>query len=277
MRWLQKWFGKKPQAATTSPAPKQAAAGPAVAAPTPTAAGATTDAARALSALAMLLREQGHAVRADGAVLEVEGFVLRVVLDGLRNENGTWRSYTQIAASHPRLGDAPIVEYQFGYGDDAEQSLRRGFDGWYALDFVVLLDAQRETPQRCQVMHWSTDKAKDPATGTPLSARSYRVLFGPVQHFLGDPSRLADGEDPGFCDCCLFTQSLDAFIPLLQEGRLIPARLFVAREADGATTADCRINGEDYAPVRDALQRWAGQWTDRGFEWRKQYVIAQPV
>lgn len=231
----------------------------------------------ALSVLADLLRERGHVVTVGDGMLDVEGFVLRPWLDGIDDGNGLCRSYTQIAASHPQLGDEPIVEYQFGHGNDTGEALRRGFENWYMLDFVVLLDALRETPQHCKTMSWSADEAKDPSTGTPLSPCSYRVLFGPIHHFLGDPSRLAEGEDPGFCPCCLFTQSMDAFRPLLSQGRLIPARLFVSRQADGEIAADCRINGEDYAPVRDALARWAGEWTDRGLEWRKQYVIAQPV
>lgn len=231
----------------------------------------------ALSVLADLLREQGHVVTAGDGMLEVEGFVLRPWLDGIDDANGLCRSYTQIAASHPQLGDEPIVEYQFGHGDDTGQALRRGFENWYMLDFVVLLDALRETPQHCKTMSWSAGEAKDPSTGAPLSPCSYRVLFGPIHHFLGDPSRLAEGEDPGFCPCCLFTQSMEAFRPLLSQGRLIPTRLFVSRQADGEIAADCRINGEDYAPVRDALARWAGEWTDRGLEWRKQYVIAQPL
>ncbi|WP_257388871.1 DUF6348 family protein [Tahibacter caeni] len=236
-----------------------------------------TEAAAALPVLADLLREHGHAVTVGDATLGVEGFVLSLRLDGMENRNGHCRSDTQIAASHPQLGDTPIVEYQFGYGVDAEQALRRGFENWYLLDFVVLLDALHETPQRCQTMSWSADPANDPTTGAPTPPRNYRVLFGPVHHFLDDPSRLAEGEDPGFCDCCLFTRSLDAFKALLLQGRLIPARLFVMRQANGETDADCRINGEDYAPVREALARWAGDWTDRGLEWRKQYVIAQPV
>lgn len=242
-----------------------------------TATATATETAAALSALADLLRENGHVVTPGDAALEVDGFVLRPWLDGIENGNDRCRSYTRIAASHPRLGAEPIVEYQFGYGVDTAQALRRGFENWYQLDFVVLLDALRETPLHCKILSWSADEAKDPATGAPLSPGNYRVLLGPIQHFLGDPSRLAEGEDPGFCPCCLFTQSLAAFRPLLMQGRLIPTRLFVSRQDDGEIHADCRINGADYAPVRDELARWAGEWTDRGLEWRKQYVIAQPV
>jgi hypothetical protein len=41
--------------------------------------------------------------------------------------------------------------------------------------------------------------------------------------------------------------------------------------------ADCRVNGEDYGPGREALLRHIATWPDRGVEFRKQFVIMQTV
>jgi hypothetical protein len=39
--------------------------------------------------------------------------------------------------------------------------------------------------------------------------------------------------------------------------------------------ADCRVNGEDWSAGAEALRAYVTRWPDRGFEFRKQYVVIQ--
>lgn len=41
---------------------------------------------------------------------------------------------------------------------------------------------------------------------------------------------------------------------------------------NGAVTADCRINGEEYEPGKAALREYAATWHTE-FQMRKQYVV----
>ena len=264
MQWFKNLFQKP---AGTSAAPTAPIEAPAEAAPP-----------AELLALAAALREEGHDVetRADG--LQVAGFRVNAVLHETLPQGENQRCNTQTIVVHPQLGAEPIVEFQFGIGANAHEAMLNGFRVWCQLDFVVLLDAVRDTPETCQYMTWNSANAAEPAMAAANRLPgSYRVLFGPIQHFLADPSRLGEDEDPGFCPCCLFTESLQAFLPRLEQGGILPARLFVARDAEGRPIADCRINGDEYAPVQQALMEWTAKWAERGFEWRKQYVIALPI
>ena len=54
-------------------------------------------------------------------------------------------------------------------------------------------------------------------------------------------------------------------------------RLYAARDENGEPQADCRINGEDWEPGKEALRDYAGTWTPAGYEFRKQYVVLQTV
>ncbi len=231
-----------------------------------------------LRVLETVLREEGHVVEYGQDSLQISGLQVSVQLHDVYRDGANQRSVTQTFVTHERFGSKPLIEYQFGAGADTDEALRNGFRLWCQLDLVVLIDALRDTPETCRYMSWdASDVAKPMPDGGERPPHNYRVLFGPIQHFLADPGRLAPDEDPGFCPCCLFTQSFNAFLPLLREGGLIPARLFVARDANGEATADCRINGEEYPPVQKSLKHWVEKWQDRGFEWRKQYVLAVPI
>ena len=94
-----------------------------------------------------------------------------------------------------------------------------------------------------------------------------------VAHYAESPAPAQDEEHP-FCPCCLFTNSLDAFHGILRDGGYAAIRLYAARDANGEISADCRVNGEDYPAGQQALAEYVGTWPQRGFEFRKQLVIA---
>ena len=136
------------------------------------------------------------------------------------------------------------------------------------LDLPVLLDALRSKPENCTILEFEIP-AKD---GVPAQKR--RVVLGPVSHLVTRPAE-GEAEEHPFCPCCLFTRSGEVLKPKILDGRFYGVRLFAMRGQDGAPGADCRLNGEDWEPGKNALIEYVKSWPDRGVEFRKQYVIIQ--
>jgi hypothetical protein len=68
-----------------------------------------------------------------------------------------------------------------------------------------------------------------------------------------------------------------AFQALLETDDFYGIRFYAMRDADGNPQADCRVNGEDWEPGAAALREYVAKWPERGFEFRKQYVVLQTV
>jgi hypothetical protein len=47
------------------------------------------------------------------------------------------------------------------------------------------------------------------------------------------------------------------------------------RDEHGQASADCRVNGQEFEPGKQALRNYVKTWPPRGVEFRKQYVIIQ--
>jgi hypothetical protein len=173
-----------------------------------------------------------------------------------------------IEFSHPRFGEIAPFEYQHSSGDDITTAFTRGFEMWVQFDLPAILDALRTDPKECPFM-----SMKFPADETRAASRNRRVVLGPPAHLA--EKRDEDDDEHPFCPCCLFTNSFEAFKPLLDSDGLYGLRLFAMRNEEGLAEADCRVNGEDFAPGKAALIKYAQSWPQRGFEFRKQYVILQ--
>jgi hypothetical protein len=163
---------------------------------------------------------------------------------------------------------AGIFEYQHSTGNDTHQSIAKGFESWMQLDLPVFLDALRTKPQRCTFLEFEL-----PAdVGRPAQKR--RVVLGPVSHLVSRPEESGSEEHP-FCPCCLFTRSGDVMKPKILDNHFYGIRLFAMRGQYGDASADCRLNGEDWEPGKNALIAYVNSWPNRGVEFRKQYVILQ--
>jgi hypothetical protein len=99
------------------------------------------------------------------------------------------------------------------------------------------------------------------------------VLFGPVAHQAAREA--TEEEEHPFCPCCLFTNTWDAYKPQIESDGVYGLRLYAARDTQGEVQADCRVNGQDWPAGAEALRAYVAQWPDRGFEFRKQYVVIQ--
>jgi len=226
------------------------------------------------AALRQVLEKHGHAVRADGDVIveQESGLALRALLAGFEPIQPVGiKTTTTIEIRHPVKIPEPIFEYQHSSGDSAQESISKGFEQWYALDFAPLTDAMRADPRNCLVMKLDFIQGE-------WAGMKRRVVLGPVGHFrqhaVQEKPREGSDEHP-FCRCCLFTRCLDAFKAKVESRGFYALRLYAVRGPDGAADADCRINGEDFDPGKDALKRYVGTWPAAGVEFRKQYVIVQ--
>ncbi|SDY41136.1 hypothetical protein SAMN04487939_10219 [Lysobacter sp. yr284] len=253
--------------------------------------------------LAAVLGEHGqHAHAYDNGWIEIgdDGlFAFPQLVDFTELDGGTIRTASTVQCNHPRLFPQGLFEYQHATGETFDDSVKRGFEQWARTDLLALLDAARAEPEACMTMRMEFG-GED---GAPRRAR--RIVFGPVASFGraqqaaadaardggGAAARNADGEETdacaagedgqahGFCPCCLLTNSLDAFRPLLEDQGLFALRLFASRDhQDGECQADCRVNGEDWPQGLDGLRDYAARWPSapgQTIEFRKQYVIVQ--
>lgn len=232
---------------------------------------------RALQQLLLqVLQREGHAASLhDEVVVLGNGLQLRTELVDLAELRSGVRTASCIRVHHASLFADGIVEFQHSIGEDTEASLASGFTTWARTDLVALSEAVAAPAEaRCMTL-----QMEFPASATTEAAVRRTVVLGPVAHMNGDAARAAAGDDTehAFCPCCLFTNSLDALMPLLQrDQRMLGIRLFASRDADGEVAADCRVNGEDFPDGVACLRRYAETWPALGaLEFRKQYAVVR--
>lgn len=226
-----------------------------------------------------VLRKSGHEVVAHEGWLELRpsGFALQPLLVEMTPlDKGGVRTVTTIDVRHPELIRDGLFEFQHSIGDDLVSSLAGGIEGWESVDLPVLLDALRPKPEKCGV--WMMQfSAKD---GRP--ARVRRAVLGGVTYLPAQPpapttATCAEGEggecEHSFCPCCFLTRNFEAFRSQIEGDGAFGIRFFAMRDERGEPGADCRINGEDFAPGREALRAYVATWPGTGVEFRKQYVF----
>ena len=217
-----------------------------------------------------LERREDHLLHASSGIRLVPQ-----LLESQAMKSGHVRSSSRIGLRHPAFGAGIVTEYQHSIGDTLEHAFRAAVLGWAEVDFVVLLDALLPKARHSKVMLMTF-----PSNGE-AGERRRRILLGPVshlRHFKPDPEAESPALDPGeheFCPCCLLTKNYDAFQNLFNDGEFHAIRLFACRDENGALSADCRVNGEDFGQGKESLHRYAGSWPQHGFEYRKQYVVIQ--
>lgn len=225
-----------------------------------------------------LLTGLDYTVERRGADLYLPDYGLTLSPRGIglsQTENGTFRTISIVRATHPEAFPAGIFEYQHGAGSTPREALQYGLNQWARLDVPVFCDALLEAPKQCTMMEM-TFPAED---GGPERRR--RVILGPTAHMMASPPEETDGtacdDDHAFCPCCLTTQCMESFLPLFKAQETLGVRLFAMRDDNGETGADCRVNGEDFDPGKEALRAYAQRWPLHGFEFRKQYVLYQTM
>lgn len=179
-----------------------------------------------------------------------------------------FKTFSRIHAVHPQAFPEPLFEFQHAAGPSVEASLADGFATWVKTDLLTLQDALREDPQHCTVVDL-------PPTESPPGQRR-QVLLGPVGHLVAHPDRKAAGAGP-FDPGGLFQACRGAFVELLRSDRFLGIRLFASRDARGMAGADCRVNGEPFAPGAECLQQDVQHWPEQGLEFRKQYVVVRTL
>ena len=203
----------------------------------------------------------GLVVLPDGIRLQAE-FIEAVELGPSH-----FKTFTRIRATHPQAFPEGLFEFQHAAGASVEASLADGLRTWVRLDLLTLQDALRDEPRHCTVIDL-------PASQAPAGARR-QVLLGPVGHLVAHPDPLTTPTP--FDAGGLFEQCRAVFDELLRSDRFLGIRLFASRDAHGVAGADCRVNGEPFAPGAQCLQREVQAWPAQGLEFRKQYLVVRTL
>lgn len=228
-----------------------------------------------LQLLAVVMREAGHLVQVKKSWLEVdEEFI---IIPQVSTFQPLWpsgfRTCSTIEVRHSDRIPEGIFEYQHSTGDGLCSSFTKGFQTWMEIDFAVLKDAVGRHAEKCLALEM-TFPAKN---GNPPHFR--RTLLGPVSWSRAEPppEPSSPEEHSPFCSCCLFTALSQHLKEHLGSPQFYALRFFATRDQDGNALADCRINGLDWEPGKQALIDYVGRWPGQGFEFRKQYGVIQSV
>lgn len=241
-----------------------------------------------LTALSSVLRVQGHKISIEESWVthRDSGFILLPQFFELQPlQKGGVRTTTTIQIHHATLVPQGVFEYQHATGENTEDSIRKGFDQWAQSDLVTLLDALQSKPESSTVLRMTVPE-KD---GSPGYSR--RAVLGPVTHFAENPQEYEEQKTPEkerdvpqnncehheFCPRCLLTNSFETFNELFEADTFYGLRLYAARDQDGVSKADCRVNGDDWEKGAEALRRYVSTWPAAGAEFRKQYIVLHTV
>lgn len=227
--------------------------------------------------LAQVMKQNGYEVTSHNTWLEHpdSGMVIQPQLAELKPvHDGGMQTVTTIQVNHVKLVPAGTFEFQHAMGTDSNESFAKGFDQWAQMDWIALLEALTDRPEKCTSMQMNL-----PATeGKHGLIR--RAVLGPVAHFMERPPEIekqdpqsAEGDEHDFCPCCLLTKSFRAFQSFLEADGFFGIKMFALRGKDGTPQANCRINGEEWEAGAIALREFATTWPDVGYEYRKQYVV----
>lgn len=228
--------------------------------------------ASACDALAAALAKLGIAFERGKDRLDLpNGLIARPQFVALFPQDDGWvRTQTTIEINHATLCPAGTFEFQHAVGATLAESMQSGFESWAEADLPVFFDALRDKLERCTAM------TKEFPAPPSRPARRRQVLLGPPVHRVAREVAEAGGQHD-FCPCCLFTNSIGAFMEHFEADEFCGLRLFASRDAQGTIDADCRVNGIDFPAGREALIRYAARWPDRGFEFRKQFVAIRTL
>jgi hypothetical protein len=227
-----------------------------------------------IESAAQALMQLGHRTISHSDYLEHvdTGIRLKPQLADMQPLERGVRTCTIIDVVHSLTGTQRVFEFQHATGDSITQSLVNGFTQWAQVDLPVFADALQEKPKTCLCMEFPFP-AKD---GQP--ARHRRVVLGPVGHLQQHTPRADEAsEEHPFCSCCFFTNTYKAFQQHLNSDSCFGIRFYAQCDEQGNAEADCRINGEDFAPGKEALLAYVRQWPNRGFQFRKQYAFVHSV
>lgn len=231
-----------------------------------------TDSADLLASLAEVLTAAGHQVRRRAEWLSLpSGLVLLPQVASFEpRDDGRVSTTSTIQVSHRELVPQGVFEYQHSQGPDLGSSFREGFRGFATFDLPVFLDALEADPKGSTVLFKSF-----PAAHAPGTFLHRRMILGPTAYYAKSESPAGTDEEHPYCPCCLLTHTFSAFEEQLASPEFYAIRLFAMRDANGEALADCRINGNDWDPGKEALLQYIATWPERGVEFRKQYVCFQ--
>jgi len=226
--------------------------------------------------LESVLLNMNFAVANEGLCLRIVGtdFIVTPLAVDLMQSDQRFQTTTTIQVDSPLGLKQTVFEFQHDSGDQPLQALTSGFKKWVEYELSVLLDVIEPDPTTSAGVAFSW---QEPHSQTRTVRK---VTFGPIEWVRIQPD-ITVFEPTGhlFCRCCMFRNRLisDTLGRFLKSNELHAIKLFAFRDADGKTSADCRVNGVNFEDGKNALLQYARTWPGRHMETRKQYITFHTV
>ena len=217
------------------------------------------------------LLEQGYELSVENNIIKLSsGINLTIeLLETVEFRADSFRTSVKVIAKHNVYFPSGITEFQHSTGQSEEQALKECFLNWAKVDLMAIEDSIKEKPIHCMYIDMVFPSIDN------LTSKCRRIILSSVVHYVTNP--IEENEDHTFCPCCLFTNNTEAFMAILKSDSYVGIRLFACRDANGIVTADCRVNGEALQLGVESLLEYVTTWSDRGLEFRKQYLIIRTV
>ncbi len=180
-------------------------------------------------------------------------------------DDGGVNTMTTIEVANEGNAQFSLFEYQHSTGQDTEASIIDGFQNWAKTDLITIIDSISDEMSQCSSM----------VMNFPDRENDRVIVLGPISYYMTDESDTE--EEHPFCPCCFFTNNFKAFEPLINDDNVYGIRFFAVRNEDDTIEADCRVNGIDFESGKNSLIEYGATWPNRGFEFRKQYVVMKSV
>lgn len=205
--------------------------------------------------------------------------LLPALINFYSDENNEIKISATVQIHHKEVFPNGIFEYVYPQKkvENVIGGLFELFETWVNLDWRTLCDCLKFEKSEFMSMRIDLNKEKTQAK---------HVFYGPVLSYpnidVEDAKAKGIDVDPyidEFCPCCLFTNSMEAFVKQIKDtNQNYAIRLFAMKDPNGEVDADCRINGEEYPQAEEYLKKYAKTWKDCDIiKMRKQYVIIKNV
>jgi Family of unknown function (DUF6348) len=225
--------------------------------------------------LADRVEQAGHPVERRADDVHIRGTDLFIAPTSIwdnpeKPEPGKIRTFgLKIGMASKSLFGGLAHEYSYGLGLDDDAAAADALQRWVDFDLPVLMESSTGDLKTCARCNYTLPETSG------VARRKWHIFLGPMFYLAG-----SRGAQP-CCSACLFTASAPVLLSRLNERVSHAVKIVASKDLDGTTSADCRVNGENWPEAIEAIAEAAKSWPDDcGLILRRQYLffkLAHPL